>query len=173
MPIYPTFNFVPCPWPKSCYASLIITDAPLCFMVWWTCWGPTRSPSPIQHHDPPHELDLFIFVLSLKITRLQSSMVQFSYLWANLRHARTCLRFKNGFLFCTCASNISNLSQSTPHNDVKQQFMGFRSKLFCYRRCSSKWTFSCKSDTRPFLSIYKKLWTPSSLSLNLAPYVLP
>ena len=42
-----------------------------------------------------------------------------------------------------------NLSQNTSHNDVKQQFTSFRSKLFCCRRCSSKSTFGNKSDTTP------------------------
>ena len=36
-------------------------------------------------------------------------MVQFSYLWANLRRARTYLQFRNGFLCCTCAPNPTSL----------------------------------------------------------------
>ena len=42
------------------------------------------------------------------------------------------------------------------------------SQLFCRRRCIFKSTFSNKSDPMSLFSIYKKLWTPSSLSLNLA-----
>ena len=85
VPIHPTFNFVPCSRLKSCHASPNHHWPPPCFTVWWTCWGPTRSPSPIQHHDLPYELNLFIFVSSLKTPCFQSSMVQFSNLWANLR----------------------------------------------------------------------------------------
>ena len=67
--------------------------------------GPMCSPSQIQHNDLPFELNLWIFVLSLKIMCFQSSMVQISNLWANLRRVRTCLRLRNGFLCCTCAPN--------------------------------------------------------------------
>ena len=97
------------PDPKVVMHPQIITDPPPCFTVWWTCWGPTRPPSPIQHHDLPFDINLFIFVSSLKITHFQSSMVQFSYLWANLERMRTCLRLINGFLCCTCAPNLTSL----------------------------------------------------------------
>ena len=60
----------------------------------------------------------------------------------------------------------SNLSQSTPHNDVRQQFTCFKSKLFCCCKCNSKSTFSNKSDTSPLLLVCKKLWAPSSLSIS-------
>ena len=66
-----------------------------------------------------------------------------------------------------------SLSQSTPHNDVSQQFTCFRSKLFCCHMCNSKSTFIIKSDTTLLLLVYQKLWMPSSLFLNLAPYILP
>ena len=110
----------PTPWPtisaKPIYICLVtenhvypIINASSCFTIWWTCWGPTCSPSPIQHHDLPSELNLFIFVSSLKIMCFQSSMVQFSYLWANLKCARTCLRLKICFLRCICSSNPTSL----------------------------------------------------------------
>ena len=67
----------------------------------------------------------------------------------------------------------SSLSQSMPHSDVRQQFTCFTLNLFCYRKCSSKLTFNNESDTTPLLSVCKKLWTPSSLSLNIAPSILP
>ena len=67
----------------------------------------------------------------------------------------------------------SNISQSTPYSDARQQFTCFRLKLVCYCRCSYKATFSNKSDKMPLFSVCKKLWTPLSLSLNLAPYILP
>ena len=60
----------------------------------------------------------------------------------------------------------SNFSQSTPHNDVRQQFTCFKSKLFCCHKCNSKSAFSSKSDTTPLLLVWKKLWTPSSLSIS-------
>jgi hypothetical protein len=67
----------------------------------------------------------------------------------------------------------SNMSKSTPHSDVKQQFTCFTSKLFCCCMCNSKSTFNNKSDTTLFLAVCKKLWSPSSLFCNPAPYVLP
>ena len=63
----------------------------------------------LQHHDLPSELNIFIFVSSLKTMCFQSSMVKFSYLYANLTCARTCLRLRNGFLCCTCAPNPTSL----------------------------------------------------------------
>jgi hypothetical protein len=56
-----------------------------------------------------HLSNLFIFVSSLKITRFQSSMVQFSHVWANLRHVRTCLQLIDNFFCCTCAPNPTSL----------------------------------------------------------------
>ena len=155
MPIYPTFNSIPCPWPRSRHAS-----------------PNHHRPTNMLHgvmdmlrsnvfcisnlkHGPPFELSLFIFVLWLKITRFQSSMVQFSYLWENLKSARTCLRLINGFFFHLC--DQSNHSKSTPRSDVKQQFTCFRSKLFCCHRCNSKSIFNNKSDTMHLLSNCKKL----------------
>ena len=67
----------------------------------------------------------------------------------------------------------SNLSQSMPYSDVRQQYTCFKSKLFWCHKCSSKSIFNIKSDTWPLLLVCKKLWTPSSLSLNLATYILP
>jgi hypothetical protein len=99
------------PSPKAVMHPQTIIDPPPCFTVWWTCWGPTQSQSPIQHHDLPFELNLFIFVLSLKITRFQSSMVQSSYLWANIMCVRTCLQLRNGFLWCTCAPISTSLTK--------------------------------------------------------------
>ena len=95
--------------PKVVMHPQIVADPTLCFTIWWTCGGPTRSKSPIQHHDLPFELNVFNFVSSLKMTRFQSSMVQFSYLWASLRRVGTCLQLRIGFLCCTCAANWASL----------------------------------------------------------------
>lgn len=65
----------------------------------------------------------------------------------------------------------SSLSKNTLQSDVKQQFTSFKTKLFCCVRCSSKSTFNNKNNTTLLFFIYKKLWTPSSLSLNLTPYI--
>ena len=172
MPIHPTFSFVSCSGPKTIMHPQIITDPPPCLTVWWTCWGPTRSSSPIQLHDLPFELHLFIFVLSLEITHFQLSMVQFSYLWANYRACQNMFTIEKWFLLLHLCTQ-SSLSQSTPYSDVKQEFTCLKSKSSCCHICNSKSTFSNKSDTMPLLLVYKKLWMPSSLSLNLAPYIIP
>ena len=100
-------------WVASSHVSLEISWVSkiwTCWMsTWCTCWGPTCPPSPIQHHDLPSKLNLFIFVTSLKITCSQSSMVQFSYLWANHRRARTCLWLRNDLLCCICPPNPPSL----------------------------------------------------------------
>ena len=44
----------------------IITDPPPCFTIWWTCWGPTRSLSPIQHYDLRYELQPICLCLVTK-----------------------------------------------------------------------------------------------------------
>ena len=59
-----------------------------------------------------------------------------------------------------------------PSKHTWQQFACFRLNLFCCCRCGSKSTLSNKSEKTPILSVCKKLWMPSSLSLNLAPYNL-
>ena len=97
------------PDPKAVMHPQTITAPPPCITIWWRCWGPICSPSPIQHQSLPHELNLFIFLFSLKITCFQSSMVQFPNLWTNLKHARTCLWPINCFLCCTCAPNLASL----------------------------------------------------------------
>ena len=150
------------PGPKVVMHSQIITNPPPCFTIGWTCWGP------IQQHDLPYELNLFIFVSSLKMTRFQSSMVKFSYLWANLKRVKTCLWLIIDFLCSTCAPNPTSL-KSTPHNDVKQQYNYFKLKLFCCRKCNFKLTLSNKNDTTLLLSICKKLWMSSSTSLKSRP----
>ena len=106
------------PSPKTVLHPRIITDPPPCFIVWWTYWGLIYAPSPIQHHNLPFELHLFIFVLSLKIVRFRSSMVQFSYFWANLRRARTCSQIINGFLCCTCAPSLKTRLTVMPNNNL-------------------------------------------------------
>ena len=143
------------PAQKAVMHPQIFTDSPSYFMVWWTCWGPTRSPSPIQHHDISFELNLCIFVSSLKIMHFQSSMVQFSYLWASFK----------------CMYTTSLKTRLT--TNVKQHLTCFIWNLFCCRICSSKSTFCNENDTMPLLTICKKFWTPSSLCLNLAPYIFP
>ena len=153
------------PSPKTVLHPRIITDPPPCFIVWWTYWGLIYAPSPIQHHNLPFELHLFIFVSSLKIVRFRSSMVQFSYFFSKPQACEN--MFTNHKWFPLL--HLCTLSQNTPHSDAKQQFTYFRSKLFCYCRCSSKSTFNNKSSTTPHLLVCKKLWTPSSLSLNLTP----
>ena len=93
MPIHPTFNFLPCSRSKSHYASpnyhrpttmlhglldmlrsnaLSISNP----TPWPTIW--------VKHISIRLVIKIYAF----------SSMVQFSYLWANLGHVRTCLRLK-------------------------------------------------------------------------------
>jgi hypothetical protein len=166
MPIRPTFNFVPYSWPKAIMHPQIITNPPPCFTVWWTCWGPTCYPSPIQHHDLLSELPLFMFVSSLKITHFQSWKVQFSYLWVT-SGVREHVFDSETTSFVALVHPIQHLLKH-----ASQWFLTtntcFKSKLFCCHRFNSKLTFSNKSDIMPLLSVCKKLWRPSSLSLNLA-----
>ena len=133
-----------------------IIKQPTFFTVWWTCWGPTRSPSQIQYHDLPYECNPFIFVSSSKGMHFQSSMVQFSYLWANSTRARTCLQIRNGFVCCTCAPNPTSLKAHLTMISNKK-FTCFKSELFCCHRCISESTFHNKSDTTPLLLVWKKL----------------
>ena len=86
-------------------------------------------------------------------------------------HAITCLRSKNDFFHCiraphptTLKANLTAMSNNTLNL--------FLSNLFCYRKCDFKSTFGYESNTTPLLSVCKKLWTPSSLYLNLTPCVL-
>jgi len=109
MPVHYIFNSIPCFWPKIVIRPYIIVDPLICFIVliWWTCCGPIHSL--IQHHDLLSELNLFIFISLLNITRFQSSIVQFLYHWANLKHARTYLQFKCRFFCCIWAPNLASL----------------------------------------------------------------
>ena len=113
------------PSPKAVMHLQIATNPSSCFTVRWTCWGPVlHSPSPIQNHDLPFELNLFIFVLSLKITHFQSSMVQF-HTFEQTSSVREHV-YKNGFLCCTCALNPTSLkarltvmsNNNIPSNEV-------------------------------------------------------
>ena len=81
---------------------------PPCSTVCWICCGYTGSPYVIEHQDLPSELNLFIFVSSLKITRFQSWTVQFAYLRANLTRTWTCFLVNNGFFCCTCTTKLSH-----------------------------------------------------------------
>ena len=125
----------------------------------------------LQHHDLPSELNLFIFVSSLKIMCFQLSMVQLSYFWANLRHARTCLQIIICFLCYICAFNPSSFKARLIVM-LDKLFISFRPNMFCCCRCNSKLTFSNRIDTMPLLSVYKKFKTPFYLSFNLVLYIL-
>jgi hypothetical protein len=82
-------------------------------------------------------------------------------------------RFENWIWYSTNLCTQSNLSQSTPHNNVRQQFTCLRSKLFVANAAPSWPSVTRVINTRPLLSICKKLWMPPPLSLNLAPYIVP
>ena len=97
MLIHPTFDFIQCSRPESRHAS------------------PNHHQPTIMLHDLmnmlrcnafsnltswPIKLNVFIIVSLLEITHFQSSMVQFSYLWANLRRVKTYLRLKTEFKHC-------------------------------------------------------------------------
>jgi hypothetical protein len=109
MLIHPTFKFVPCSWPKSPHASsnhhrpttTLHSAMDMLRSNVFSISNPT--PWPTIWIKP-----IYLFLIT-KITRFNLSMVQFSYLWANLRRARTCLQLKNGFFCCTCAPNPSSL----------------------------------------------------------------
>ena len=172
MPIHHTFKFLPCSCPKRHHISpnhhwsTTILHGVMDMLRYnvFSISNPTLWPNHMTKF-------FFIFVSSLKVTSFQPSMVQFSYLWANLRHARTCLELNNGFpLLHLCTQ--SSISQSMPQSDARQQFTCFISKLFCCCICISKSTFGSKSDTTPLLLVYKKFWTTSYLSRNLASYIL-
>ena len=168
MPIHPTFNFVPCSQPKSCHASpnhCQPTTIPhgLMYMLrsnaisisnptpWPTIWvKPIYLCLVTENHAFPIINDPILIPLN-KPQACENTFT--TKKWLPLLH------------LCT----QSSLSQSTPYNDVKQQFTCLRSKLFCCCICNSKLTFSNKNDTMPLLLTCKKLWTPSSLSLNVAP----
>jgi hypothetical protein len=129
-----------------------------------------RSPSPIQHHDLTYELNLSLFVSSLKFMHFHQ--------WSNshtfeLNHACENMFMTKKLLHLLHLCTQSNHSQSTPYNDVKQQFTCFVSKMFCCHKSNSKSTFNYKSDTMPLVSVCKKPWMPSYLSLNLTPNIFP
>ena len=84
-------------------------EPPPCLTIWLTCLGPGRSPSLYQHQDLPFELIRFIFVSSLKMTHLQSSTLQFLYLWAKFNLARTCLLASRDFFCCMQAPRPTSL----------------------------------------------------------------
>ena len=70
--IHYTFNSMPNSRSKSCHTTSNHNCPPPCFTVSWTCCGCTSSPSVIRHHDLSLELNMLIFVSSLKMTRFQS-----------------------------------------------------------------------------------------------------
>ena len=86
-----------------------------------------RFPALVQHHDLPFELNLFTFVSKLKIMHFQSTMIQFSYLWANLMRARTCLRLINGFLCCICTPNLAFLKARHTMTSINNKFVSHSS----------------------------------------------
>ena len=149
-----------------------ITDPPPCFMIWWTCWGPRRSPSPIYHHDLPSKIKhIYLFL----ITDYHTIPIINGSILIPLCKPQVC---KNMFttqkrfpLLHLCTQ--SSIFESTPHNDVRKQFTCFISKLYCCCKYSSKSTLRSKSDTVPLLTGCKELWTLSSMSFNLTPYILP
>ena len=170
MSIHHTFNFVPCPQPKSHHASpnyhwsttmlhsLLDMLRSNAFSIsnptpWPTIWARPIYLCLINHAFPIIN-DPFLKPLSEPLVCEDMITTQN---WLPLLHLYT----------------QSSLSQSTPHSDVRLQFTCFKSKLFCCRTCSSKSTFSNKSDTMLLLWVCKKLWMPSSLSFNLAPCILP
>ena len=172
MPIHPTFNFVPCSQPESRHASLNhhqpttmlhgLMDMLRCnaFSIsnptpWRTIWV---KPTYLCLITKNHAFSNINGLILIPLSKPQACENMFTtHKWLRLLHL--------------CSQSI--LSQNTPHSNVIQQFICFKSKLFCCRICNSKSTFSNRCDTTPLLLISKKLWTPSSLCFNLAPYILP
>ena len=172
MPIHPTFNFVPCSRPKSRNASpnhhwsttilhsvmnMLRSNA---FSISDPTPWPTMWIKPIYLCLVTKNLTFLIIngLILILLSKPQACENMYTtHKWLPLLH------------LCT----QSNLSQSTPHSDVRQQFTCFKSKLFCCCKWSSNSTFSSKSYTTPLLLVCKKLWMPSFLSLSMASYILP
>ena len=126
--------------------SQIITNPPPCFTIWWTYWGPTCSPSPIQHHDLPFEF-ICPIIENHTFPIINDPILIF---WANLRQARTCSQLNNGFICCTCALNPTSLkARLTMMSDNNLHV----SKCCCI--CTSKLIFTNNSDMAPLLSVSK------------------
>ena len=171
MLIHPTFNFVLCYWPKSRNASP--KSSPTTTMLHslmdmlrsntFSIFNPTLWPTIL--------VKPIYFCL---ITKYHTFTIINGPILIPLSTPQACENMfttQNWFLLLHVCTK-SSLSQSIPYNDVKQ-FTCFILNLSCCHKCSSKSTFSNKSDTTPPLVICKKLEMPSSMSLNLAPYILP
>ena len=124
MPFHPTFNCVPCSRPKSRHAS---PNQHRPTTMLHGLMDMLRSNAFSISNPTPWPI-IWVKPIDLRLVSenhvLSIMMVQFSYLWANLRHVRTWLRLKKkNPLLHLCTQ--SNLSQSTPHNHVRQQFTCF------------------------------------------------
>ena len=101
------------PGAKAIMHPQIVTDPPPCSMVWWTCWGPTRSPSPIQHYDLPFEVNLFFFGLVIENHTFSIINAPISYFWANLKRARSCANPRISFICYTLDRSPEHLKSSS------------------------------------------------------------
>jgi hypothetical protein len=170
MPIHPTFNFVPCSQKPSCIPNHHQPTTMLCDLIdllrsnMFSISNPTSRPIiwiKLVYLCLVTENDVFPIIKGPIFIPLSKPQM-----WESVITTQNLLPLLH---LCT----QSSLSQSTTHNDVRQQSTCSKSKLFCCHKFSSNMTFSNKDDMTPLLSVCKKLWTPSSLSLNLAPYILP
>ena len=91
-------------WKPSC-----ITKLPPCLTFWWACWGPTCFPSPIQYHDLPFELNLFIFVSLLENHTFPIISGPVLVPWSKRQVCKNICTTHSGFFCCTCAPNLASL----------------------------------------------------------------
>ena len=173
------------PGPKVVMHPQITTNPSPCFTISHAaqCWGPMHSQSPTQHDDLPFESIIFIFVSSLKITSFQSLMIQFPYLWANLKHLRTCLRLIIVFLCYTCAPNLAFLkTYITVMSDNKSPISNKICFVVAYAVPSwssvtrvtqrSFFPFTKALDVVLFVSQSRPLHPPSNAQRKIASYPL-
>ena len=170
MLIHPTFNFIPCSRPKSRHAS------------------PNYQRPPIMAHGLMDMLRSNAFSIfnptpwpTILITPTYICIVIGNHTFpsingpilipsANLMLARACSWLRNCFFCCTCAPNLASLKAHLII--LSNNNLPISNQIFFCCKCNSKSTFNNKSDTTPLLLVYKKLWTPTSLFLNLAPYIV-
>lgn len=111
------------------------------------------------------ELNLFVFVPWLKITRFRLETIQFEYLWANLNRAIICLCAINGFICCTYGIEPSFLIPQFIIICDTFLLVNFLN-LCCNFFCNSHMTF-VNNVTQRHLSPRKISWAHSCLLLDL------
>ena len=120
MSIHPTFNFVPCSQSKSRHAS---SNHHRPIIMLHSSMDMLRSSTTFSISNPKSWPTIWVEPIYLCLVTENHAFPiingPISYLWANLKRARTCLQKWLPLLhLCT----PSNLYQSTPHSDFKQQY---------------------------------------------------